>query len=65
MTVRDLIQWLGGHPWLLLILFTALPLVAWLMRLAHGSGNGARAPWKYAYSILVYVACVPGMFRRC
>jgi ABC-type microcin C transport system permease subunit YejB len=32
MTIQDLIQWLGGHPWLLLAAFVALPLVAWLLR---------------------------------
>lgn len=61
MTIRDLIQFLGGHSWFLVIAFTALPLLTWLLRLAHGPGNGAGAPWKYAYSVLVYLACVPGM----
>jgi hypothetical protein len=61
MTVRDLIKWLGDYPWVLLTVFTALPVLAWLLRLGHGPGNGARAPWKYAYSALVYLACMPGM----
>jgi hypothetical protein len=28
----------------------------------HQRGQGGRAPWKYIYSILVYLACVPGLF---
>src|SRR5262245_29948322 len=61
MTIRDLIHWAGDYPWLLLIAFAALPVLAWLLRLGHGPGNGARAPWKYASAVLVYLVCVPGM----
>lgn len=62
MTIRDLTEQAGLHPWLLVGIFLTLPLVAWGLRLVHGPAGGAVAPWKYVYSILVYGACVPGLF---
>lgn len=62
MTTRELIQFTGQHPWALAGLFVALPLVSWAVGRIHGRGNGGNAPWKYLYSVLVYLACVPGMF---
>jgi hypothetical protein len=62
MNIRDLIQQADKHPWILMIVFVALPVVAWLLRVLHGPGGGAVAPWKYVYSVLVYVVCVPGLF---
>jgi hypothetical protein len=40
----------------------APPLVALVAGLLHDRGQGSAAPWKYVYAILVYLACVPGMF---
>jgi hypothetical protein len=62
MTVRELTQWAGGHSLVLLALFGAWPALAWLLRWVHGTGRGAASPWKYVYSALVYLACVPGLF---
>ena len=62
MTIRELTEWAGGHPWVLVGIFGTLPVMAWLLRWLHGPGNGASAPWKYVYSLLVYAVCVPGMF---
>jgi hypothetical protein len=62
MTTRELIQWSGQHPAVLLAMFVAPPLLAWLLGKVHGKENGKLAPWKYLYSVLVYLACVPGMF---
>jgi hypothetical protein len=38
------------------------PVAAWLCGVAHGRGCGGNAPWKYFYSVLVYLSCVPGTF---
>jgi hypothetical protein len=62
MTTRDLIQWAGQHPVLLLPAFAAPPVLAWLAGRLHGKENGRLAPWKYLYAVLVYLVCVPGMF---
>jgi len=62
MTTRDLIQWAGQHPMGLLLAFGVPPVLAWLAGQTHGRGQGGVAPWKYLYSGLVYLVCVPGMF---
>ena len=62
MTTRELIQLSDHHPLALAIAFVLPPLAAWLCGRVHGAGQGGNAPWKYCYSILVYLACVPGMF---
>ena len=62
MTTRDLIQWAGQHPVLLLLAFVAPPVLAWLAGRMHGQGQGRLPPWKVLYAVLVYLVCVPGMF---
>jgi hypothetical protein len=62
MTTRDLIQLAGQHPLVLVAAFVVPPLLAWLLGQMHERGRGAAAPWKYLYAVLVYLACVPGIF---
>jgi hypothetical protein len=62
MTTREFIEMAGSHWLTLLCLFVLPPLAAWLCGLAHGRDNGGNAPWKYFYSVLVYLTCVPGTF---
>ena len=62
MTTRDFIQAIDSHPVLLTATFVALPLLTWACGRLHGKGGGGVAPWKYIYSVLVYAACVPGLF---
>src|SRR3954470_23958627 len=62
MTINDLIKMANGHLLALLIFFVALPVIAWLCGRIHGRGNGGNAPWKYIYSVLVYLVCIPGLF---
>jgi hypothetical protein len=47
--------WVGGY-------LASLPALAFLVALSHPRGKGNDAPWKYVYSLLVYAACIPGMF---
>lgn len=61
MTTREVLELADRVPWLLVAAQVALPLLAYLTGLLHGQGNGARAPWKYFYSLLVYAVCIPGM----
>jgi hypothetical protein len=61
MTLRELIALVGGHPAPLVVGFTALPLLTWLLGRLHGRGQGEGPPWRYLYSALVYLACIPGM----
>jgi len=62
MTLRDLTQLAAKQPWVLLAVFLALPLIAWTLGRLHGRDRGGATPWNYAYSVLVYLVCVPGMF---
>ncbi|MDX1910361.1 MAG: hypothetical protein SFV22_02685 [Saprospiraceae bacterium] len=61
MTLRELFDYLNDNPlsvvaYFSLVLFTAL--LAGMM----GKGEGHLTPWKYLYSALVYLVCVPGIF---
>ena len=62
MTINDLIKLANGHLLALLIFFVSPPVIAWLCGRIHGRGNGGNAPWKYIYSVLVYLVCIPGLF---
>ncbi|MBI3098997.1 MAG: hypothetical protein HYY93_12260 [Planctomycetes bacterium] len=61
MTIRDLIQSAEPYSLWIAIGFALPPVVAFLAGLLHGAGNGGRPPWKYLYSLLVYLVCFPGI----
>jgi len=62
MTVRELMQLADAHPLLVTAVFAAPPVITYLAGLFHGKDNGGQSPWKYLYSVLVYLTCVPGLF---
>ena len=62
MTTRDLVRNADQHPLALAVALATPPVVAWVAGRLHGRGHGGVGLWKYLYSVLVYVACVPGMF---
>ena len=62
MTTREFIQAADNHPLILVTTFVLLPLLAWACGRIHGKDRGGVAPWKHIYSVLVYAACVPGLF---
>ena len=61
MTLGEFFQWTALHPTLLLVYFIGVPLVALLAGLFSG-GEGHLSPWKYLYSILIYMVSLPGIF---
>ena len=61
MTARELFDLAAQHPWALLAAFAAPPQLVLLLGLLHGRGKGVDSPWKYAYAVLTYLVCVPGM----
>jgi hypothetical protein len=61
MTIREFIQWIGENQGMTLAFFGLPPFTA-LLALVLGKGEGHVAPWKYLYSVLVYLSCVPGVF---
>ncbi len=61
MTLREFFQMLTDNPsivmaFVLLIPFAAL-LAGWL-----GQGEGHLSPWKYLYTTMIYLICIPGIF---
>lgn len=52
---------LGNNPFYLLLYFVLVPFTA-LLAGFFGKGEGHLSPWKYLYSILIYLACIPGVF---
>lgn len=61
MTLQDLFGWLGQHPTPLIVFFVALPLAA--IGLGFVTKNKTyESNWRYGYSALVYLVCVPGIF---
>ncbi len=49
-------------PLILLAVFLVPPVLAWGLGMLHRKGDGDLGPWRYFYSFLVYLACVPGIF---
>ena len=61
MTLREFFELLANNPEILIFFFIACPLTA-LLSWWLGRGEGHLSPWKYLYSILVYLICIPGIF---
>lgn len=61
MTIREFIQWVGENPTMTLVFFSFAPFTA-MLALILGKGEGHLSPWKYLYSVLVYICCIPGIF---
>ncbi len=61
MTLGEFFNWTALHPTLLLIYFVGVPFIALLSGL-FSKGEGHLSPWKYLYSILIYLVSLPGIF---
>lgn len=61
MTIKEFIDWIGDNPTMTMVFFSLPPFTA-LIALLLGKGEGHVSPWKYLYSVLVYAACIPGIF---
>jgi len=60
MTLKEFFDMLGQTPSSVLSYFLLIPLtalLAWLL----GRGEGHLTPWKYLYSVLVFLVCIPGV----
>ena len=62
MTLQQLLDILSAHPIPVIVYFAALPLACLLLRLFHGRGGGGAAPWRYVYTVVIYLVCIPGIF---
>jgi hypothetical protein len=61
MTLGDFFRICSENPGILLFYMIAVPLTA-LLAWIFGRGEGHISPWKYLYSFLVYLTCIPGIF---
>ena len=61
MTLQEFFDLLATNPEVIIFFFVACPLTA-LLASWLGRGEGHISPWKYMYSTLVYLICIPGIF---
>lgn len=62
MTLREVFQSLSGHPLLLFVLLMAVPTGAFFVNSLSGTTAESIWKWRYAYAVLIYLACIPGIF---
>ena len=61
MTLRDYFSYAALNPAWFGFFFLFIPLLAFLIGwISKGTGN--ESPWKYIFSALIYLICVPGIF---
>ena len=61
MTLKEFFDLLADNPILILAYFGLIPFTAFIAGML-GKGEGHINPWKYLYSSLIYLVCVPGIF---
>jgi hypothetical protein len=61
MTLGQFFETVSQEPSIVLFYFFALPFTAFLASV-FGKNEGHLSPWKYLYTVLVYLACIPGIF---
>lgn len=61
MTLKDYFTYAAANPYWFVFFFIIIPIIAFLIAwIAKGIGN--ESPWKYIYSAIIYLICVPGIF---
>ncbi len=61
MTLRELFDYLSANP-LVVVAYFSLLLITALLAGIMGKDEGHLSPWKYLYSAIIYLVCVPGIF---
>lgn len=61
MTLAEFFEWIGERPGLILSYFILIPIIALLAGLFN-KGEGHLSPWKYLFSVLIYLVTIPGIF---
>jgi len=62
MTLQQLFDTMAGNPMPVIIYFVMLPLTAFIVGLVTDDNEGYESPWKYLYSTIIYLVCLPGIF---
>lgn len=61
MTLKDYFTYAAANPHWFVFFFIIIPIIAFLIAwVAKGIGNDS--PWKYIYSAIIYLICIPGIF---
>lgn len=61
MTLGDFFTLLDENSFYVVLYFTLIPITAFIAGFM-GKNEGHLSPWKYLYSTLIYLVCVPGIF---
>ncbi len=61
MTLQECFDLLAANPVIIIFFFCAVPLTA-ILACELDRGEGHLSPWKYLYSVLVYLVTIPGLF---
>ena len=62
MTILELVKLLSENYAGVIIYLVMIPLLTLSLRLGHGKYRAKRSPWKYMYSVAIYLTCIPGIF---
>ena len=60
MTLEEFFGTISENPIMILSFFLLIPLTAAIAGFM-GKGEGHLSPWKFLYSTLIYLVCVPGI----
>lgn len=61
MTLQEFLEQCAENPSMIIMYFLCLPIAA-LLAWLFGKDEAKESPWKYMYSSLMYMACIPGIF---
>ena len=60
MSVLDVLGLISRNPVYPAIFVAAIPIFTLCLRPLHGPYDAPLSPWKYFYSVLIYLSCIPG-----
>jgi len=61
MTLQEFLELCSANPSFIIMYFFTLPIAA-LLAWWLGKGEAHESPWKFMYSALMFLACIPGIF---